>query len=248
MDMKADTLGIIPARLQSSRFPKKLIQKINGFPLVYHTYRRVVESGAFGEVIVAADDPEIGDVLAPYSVPVLLTDPSHPSGTFRVIEVMEKKPEYPFFVNIQGDEPLIPPETIHAVVKTLHEYGNGVATAAMKITEEAAYLDPNTVKVVFNEAGKALYFSRSPIPHDRDKKELFRSIFPYKHIGIYGYSREALRTIKNLKESILENLEKLEQLRFLDGGMDIRVAITTKDSIGVDTREDFEKVKNILEN
>jgi 3-deoxy-manno-octulosonate cytidylyltransferase (CMP-KDO synthetase) len=174
-----------------------------------------------------------------------MTGSGHASGTDRVAEVAEKI-EADIFVNLQGDEPLIRPEMIDDVIMLLGEPGADIATLACKILfseHPEDYTDPNVVKAVFDKQGFALYFSRSPIPHGRDEK-VPRAV--YKHLGIYGYRREALLKLTGLPPTPLEEAEKLEQLRALEHGMRIRIKETEFDTIGVDTPEDLEKVEKWL--
>lgn len=241
-------LGVIPARLKSQRFADKIIQKINNRALINYTYEKANQCSMFDDVIIAIDDNKIYESLDDqYKPAAMITSKHHPSGTDRIIEVMENKNEYDYYINIQGDEPLIPIHTIEGVIHVLQNEKTDISTAAIEITESKDYLNPNIVKVVFDNNQKALYFSRSPIPYDRSNDTLFKTIKPYKHIGIYGYTKNALAKIKSLKEEPLESSEKLEQLRFLSNGFAIKVFITNTDSIGVDTEEDFILVKKVLE-
>jgi 3-deoxy-manno-octulosonate cytidylyltransferase (CMP-KDO synthetase) len=236
-------IGVIPARFDSTRFPGKPLVEISGKPLVQWVYERACQAQSLQEVWVATDDERIQRTVHSFGGRAVMTAKSHRSGTERVVEVAAAT-QAEVFINIQGDEPLIAPSTIEAVCGLFRtDVTLQVATARipMRLPEEAA--DPNVVKVVTDHAGRALYFSRSPIPYPRRGPASF-----HKHIGIYGYRRSLLLRLDDLRPSRLEDAECLEQLRFLENGISIAVATVSEDSIGVDTPEDLERVRPLLEN
>ncbi len=238
-----NVLGVIPARLDSTRLPKKLIRKVCGKPLIQYVYENVKKASCLSDVIVACDDQEIVDVVEGFGGEALLTSVNHQSGTERIHEIAQKI-KADIYVNIQGDEPLMDPQSIDSLVQNFKDEPEFlVATLAVKKTDEQEYLNPNAVKVVFDQAGKALCFSRSSLPHFR---EAGAEVVFWKHLGIYAYRAEFMSRFAGLKESFLEKSEKLEQLRFLDNGISIKVIETEKDSIGVDTEEDLQIVEKIL--
>jgi 3-deoxy-manno-octulosonate cytidylyltransferase (CMP-KDO synthetase) len=240
-------LGIIPARYASTRFPGKPLALIAGKPLVQHVVEQCQKALALSEVIVATDDTRIWEVAQNFCR-AEMTSPGHPSGTDRLAEVAQRC-ECDAVVNIQGDEPLIDPKVIDAVAGALA--GAEMSTAATPLRAPEEYDNPNVVKVVVNAAGRALYFSRRTIPYLRDAAS--RSVagqlaaFPFlKHIGIYGYRREALLRLVTFPVSPLEQAEKLEQLRALENGMAIAVVQVDYDSVGVDVPADVARVEKLL--
>jgi 3-deoxy-manno-octulosonate cytidylyltransferase (CMP-KDO synthetase) len=240
-------LGIIPARYASTRFPGKPLALIAGKPLVQRVVEQCQKAGTLSEVIVATDDTRIWEVAQNFCR-AEMTSPGHPSGTDRLAEVAQRC-ECDAVVNIQGDEPLIDPKVIDAVAGALT--GVEMSTAATPIRAPEEYDNPNVVKVVVNAAGRALYFSRRTIPYLRDAAS--RSVagqlaaFPFlKHIGIYGYRREALLRLVTFPVSPLEQAEKLEQLRALENGMAIAVVQVDYDSVGVDVPADVARVEKLL--
>jgi 3-deoxy-manno-octulosonate cytidylyltransferase (CMP-KDO synthetase) len=243
--MKA--LGIIPARYASTRFPGKPLHPIAGKPLIQHVVERCKRARSLSEVIVATDDARIRDVVRRFCR-VEMTRPDHPSGSDRIAEVAVRC-ACDAVVNIQGDEPLIDPGVIDAVVAALADHE--MSTAATIIKAPAECNDPNVVKVVVNSAGQALYFSRRTIPYLRDAasgsiaEQL--AAFPFlKHLGVYGYRRETLLRLVNYPVSPLEAAEKLEQLRALENGIAIAVVKVDYDSVGVDIQEDVARVEALL--
>lgn len=241
------TLGIIPARYASTRFPGKPLALIAGKPLIQHVVEQCQKATSLTEVIVATDDARIFEVAQDFCR-VEMTSPDHPSGSDRIAEIAERN-ECDAIINIQGDEPLIDPSVIDAVANALEQ--NEMSTAATPIKEVSEYDNPNVVKVVVNVSGHALYFSRHTIPFLRDAAN--RSVaeqlaaFPFlKHLGIYGYRRETLLRLVKCPQSPLEQAEKLEQLRALENGIQIAVVKVDYDSIGVDLPEDVERVEKLL--
>lgn len=240
--MKA--LGVIPARLGSVRLPRKPLKKIAGKLLVQHVYQNVKKSKWLDDVVVATDSKEIVQAVDDFGGEAVLTSPAHASGTERVGEVAKKFKKYDTFVNIQGDEPLMAGS---AVDKLLRDFGKEktalIASLYTPKTEKKEFENPNVVKVVLDKKGCALYFSRATIPFDRSGKD---SGF-MKHLGIYAYRRKFLMELPKLKASLLENREKLEQLKWLDNGYKIRMIACRADSIGVDTEEDLKLVERLIE-
>jgi len=240
-------IGIIPARYGSTRFPGKPLALIAGKPLIQHVVERCQQARALREVIVATDDTRIWEVAQNFCR-AEMTSPDHPSGTDRLAEVIQRC-ECDATVNIQGDEPLIEPAIIDAVAGELA--GSEMSTAATLVRDEAEYADANVVKVVVNTAGRALYFSRRTIPYVRDAASGSvagqLAAFPFlKHIGIYGYRREALLRLVKYPVSALERAEKLEQLRALENGLSIAVVRVDYESVGVDVPADVPRVEKIL--
>lgn len=242
-------LAVIPARYASMRLPGKMIMELAGKPVVLHAYERTCEASLVDKVIVAADDSRIVDALAAYQAPVQMTSPDHVCGTDRIAEVALGV-DAEIILNVQGDEVNIEPETIDNVIRPLLDQADVVmSTARHRITEPEIINNPNVVKVVCDVNGHALYFSRSPIPHIRDQidrdSELNTSY--WQHVGIYAFRRDFLIEFSGMSQTPLENLEKLEQLRAIENGYKIAVVETVHESIGIDTPEDLERARAILE-
>lgn len=235
-------VGVIPARLESVRLPRKMLREICGRPLIQWTYENAKRAPALREVIVATDSPEIESCVRNFGGQVRLTRKDHPSGTSRIAEIAGSL-EAEILVNVQGDEPRVDVNAISNLVKVFADPGIRVATLAVSKQDAEEFRNPNVVKVVKDASGFALYFSRSPIPYDRDGK--FRGFL--KHLGVYAYRRDFLvRDWGKLKPSLLEESEKLEQLRILDNGFSIKVVEVPEDSVGIDTEEDLIAVEKIL--
>ncbi|HYA41103.1 MAG TPA: 3-deoxy-manno-octulosonate cytidylyltransferase [Syntrophobacteraceae bacterium] len=235
-------LGVIPARYDSTRLPGKVLRDIAGKPMLYWVYRNARKSRLLADLLVATDSERVLQFCEREGIPVMLTG-RHPSGTDRLREVMERV-DADIYINIQGDEPTLRPEHIEAIVSPFLTPDARVQVATLKVAvDEAAAQDPNNVKVVTDDRGRALYFSRCPIPFDRDGAGAVKR---YKHIGIYAYTRAALTLFHSLTESSLESAEKLEQLRFLENGVAIYVVETPYDTVGVDTEADLERVRLLL--
>jgi 3-deoxy-manno-octulosonate cytidylyltransferase (CMP-KDO synthetase) len=235
-------LAIIPARLASTRLPRKTLRLIAGKTLLARVYEAVRSSPQLEGVIVATDSDEIATVCRENGWPVRMTSSSHRSGTDRVHEVSNSVPA-DVYVCVQGDEPLTRPEHI---VRLLDVMSNpAVLVGTLKTPAHAADVNnPNAVKVVTDQAGRALYFSRSTIPCDRDSTG---SVRYYKHLGMYAYRKSALDLFARSPESTLERTERLEQLRFLENGIPIYVGETPYDTVGVDTEADLRRVEEILQ-
>lgn len=237
-------IGVIPSRYGSTRLPAKPLANINGKPLVWHVVQQAKKAKLFSRIIVATDDKRIVDALAAYDIDVMLTSAKHASGTERVAEVA-RKTDAALYINIQGDEPMIPPANIKRCVELLTKNKSAaLSTVAVPLTDAHDIADPNVVKVVTDANNRALFFSRSPIPFQRDAADKPPRYF--KHLGIYGYRRSALLSIVKLKPAPIERAEKLEQLRWLYNGYDIYVARGAGDSVGVDTPADLERVRMLL--
>lgn len=234
---------VIPARLASTRLPRKLLLQETGKSVIQHTYEAAKQASRPIDVCVAAGDMELADHVQSFGGRVVMTDPAAASGTDRVTEVAEAMPHVDIFVNVQGDEPEIDAQSIDRVIEMLEvDPLADVATLATPIRSEDMWRDPSCVKVVFNGAQRALYFSRSPIPFVRDwDPELLchePALF-YQHVGIYAYRREFLFKLSRLPRSPLEQLENLEQLRFLATGHVISVGVVEHSARGIDTPDDY---------
>lgn len=243
-------VGIIPARYASTRFPGKPLALIKGKPMIQRVYEQALKS-VLDAVVVATDDARIADAVMDFGGRYVLTDPNHRSGTDRCREALELlDAQYDAVVNIQGDEPFIDPQQINQVVELICRDDTDLASLAKRIDDEDELFSPNTVKVVMNKQGNALYFSRNPIPFMRnlDRKEWFAKGTFYKHIGIYAYKAEALRQIADLQPTTLELAESLEQLRWLENGLNIRMGLTESENVSIDQPKDIEKAERFAEN
>lgn len=244
-------LVVIPARYASSRLHAKPLADIGGKPMVVHVAERARESGAEA-VWVATDHQEVFDAVRRHGHQALMTRADHASGTDRIAEAAQQLglADSDIVVNVQGDEPLMAPELIREVAQSLIEHGDAsIATACHPITDAESLLNPNVVKVVLDQSGHALYFSRAPIPYPRDSFAINQSALPpglpsYRHIGIYAYRARYLHLYQRLEPVALERFEALEQLRALWHGHRIAVAVTAHaPEAGVDTAEDLERVR-----
>lgn len=235
-------VAVIPARFASTRFPGKALAEIEGKPMVQWVYERASKAERVSKVVVATDDERILEAVRAFGGEAVMTSPEHPTGTDRVAEVAERLlPEAEAIVNVQGDEPLIEPSEIDAAVEALSSDPEAdMSTLAAPIREEEVFENPNAVKVVCDRRGYALYFSRSPIPHYREGR---REPQPLLHVGLYCYRRETLLKLVRLPRSPLEEAESLEQLRALENGMRIKVALVPRHEPGVDTPEDLERIR-----
>ena len=243
-----DFLVVIPARLGSTRLPRKPLADIGGKPMVVRVAERAKQSLA-QSVVVATDSPEIKAACHEHQIECLLTSADHPTGTDRLAEVAHllKLPASAFVVNVQGDEPLIPPELINQVAQTLANNAQcAISTIAVPIRDSSEIENPNVVKVVLNRAGEALYFSRAPIPFVRDTQSAHK-IGHLRHLGIYAYRADFLQAYSKLEPAPPEQAESLEQLRALWNGHRIAVHIASEaPPAGVDTPEDLERVRLLL--
>lgn len=246
---------IIPVRYNSSRLPGKALLDIAGKPMIQHVYEKAIQSGAIS-VVIATDDDRIADVVGKFGAKVCMTRPDHESGTDRIAEAVVKLgyEDDEIIINVQGDEPLIPPKPIHQLAINLAEHDNiRVATLCEPLTSVEELFDPNIVKVVLNQRGYAIYFSRAPIPWNRDvfplknNAEFPKEMVCYRHRGIYAYRVGFLLEFMEWLPSPLEKLEKLEQLRTLWYGGKIHVGIS-KEKIpsDVNTQSDLEVVRKLI--
>ncbi|MGA2798357.1 MAG: 3-deoxy-manno-octulosonate cytidylyltransferase [Thermoguttaceae bacterium] len=234
---------IIPARLASTRLPRKLLLRETGKSLIQHTYEAARSARRPSGVCVATDHEEIFCEVQSFGGQAVMTDPRAPSGTDRVAEVARVLTDADIIVNVQGDEPELAGESIDLVIKLLEDDRTAqMATLATPIRNRRQWEDPACVKVVFDHRGKALYFSRSPIPYPREQEQaLFNSDPPkfYQHVGLYAYRRDFLLKLAAMPPSPLEKLEKLEQLRVLEAGYSILVGVVDESTFGIDTPEDY---------
>jgi len=235
-------IGIIPARYASTRFPGKPLTMIHNKPMIQHVYERAKETD-LDDVYVATDDERIKNAVENFGGKVVMTNPNHLSGTDRCAEIARilNLNDTDFIINIQGDEPFIRKEEINLLINLIENQKTQIATLVKPITSEEEFNNPNQVKVVFTNSNKALYFSRSPIPHTAH----YTTQTAYKHIGIYAYCNNILQKITQLPVSTLEKTEKLEQLRWLENDYSIYITICRHESIAIDTPEDLLRIKNI---
>ncbi len=235
---------VIPARYASTRLPAKPLLEVKNKPIIQYVYEAAKKS-KFGEnVIVATDDLRIKEAVEKFNGVCEMTDENHKCGSDRIAEIAKRHEEFDYILNLQGDEPQITPEVIDIAIETLlKEEDTDISTLVREIKSEEQINNPNCVKCVFDNNFNALYFSRCPIPYERNKNA---SAY-YAHIGIYGYKRNSLIKMTQLPQTNLEKQESLEQLRALQNGMKIKVACVNLNPIGIDTIEDFEKFKKIIE-
>lgn len=249
-DSKLRFAGIIPARFASTRFPGKPLVNIGGKSMIQRVYEQV--SKVLTDVYVATDDQRIYDAVLAFGGRVIMTSDQHRSGTDRCYEAYTQLPTgFDVVINIQGDEPFIQPSQIEALKMCFEDDATQIATLVKAIASnetESLLFNPNSPKVVLDKNNCALYFSRSPIPYRRGAEEKdWASLHTYyKHIGIYAYRAQVLAEITALEPSILEIAESLEQLRWLENGYKIKVGFTDVETVGIDTPEDLEKVKDLL--
>ncbi len=240
------TVVLIPARFGSTRLPGKPLAEIGGKPMIQHVYERASRAQLVHEVIVATDDRRIIAAVEKFGGHAVITPADAPSGSDRIARVASQLRDAEIIVNVQGDEPFLPPAMIDEALRPLHADPHvRVGTLARRIEDVETLQDPAVVKVVLDRNSNALYFSRSPIPFGRDitPAELLTRIPVYRHIGLYVYRREFLLHYTTLPQTPLEQTEKLEQLRILEHGYPIRVAVTTHHSIAVDTPADLERAR-----
>lgn len=236
---------MIPARYGATRFPAKLMQDLCGKPVTVHTYQRVADTNLFDQVYVVTDDDRIEKAIHEVGGKVIRSQKEHNSGSDRLAEA-SKDLEVDIIVNVQGDEPFTDAENLKKVIDIFtNDSQRNIAVASLMecITNPEDIANPNNVKVVVNKFNEALYFSRSIIPFPRDPNI---AVPYYKHIGIYAYRKDALQQFTQLPPSLLEETEKLEQLRYLENGFKIRLALTNIPTIGIDTPEDLEKARKRL--
>ncbi len=235
-------VGVIPARYGSTRLEGKVLIPLAGKPMIWHVWNRASKAKCLSDVIIACDDKRVFDVAEDFGANVVMTDVDLVSGTDRVSQAMINI-DADVVVNIQGDEPLIDPKVIDKLADVFVKDENALmATVIKSISKDIEINNPNVVKVVVDQDGNALYFSRSPIPFDRSQQ--YKKY--YKHLGLYAYKKDFLSDFTKLKPSPLELAEKLEQLRVLENGYAIKTVVTDVETIGVDTKEDVEVVEKIL--
>lgn len=241
-----DVIGIIPARYSSTRFEGKVLADILGKPMIQHVWERSKQARLLDDLIIACDDERVAGVAKDFGAKVVLTAKGHTCGTDRICETVNPI-DVKIVINIQGDEPLIHPTMIDQVARVLLDDDSISMATVMKLIEDHKDLnDPDVVKVVIDKDNFALYFSRAPIPFQAQNSEIKLPAY-FKHIGLYGYTKDFLFIYKNLPISYLEKVECLEQLRVLEEGFRIKTIETKYDTIGVDTPEDLQKVKEYLQ-
>lgn len=235
------TVVVIPARLESTRLPNKVILDIGGKPLIQRVFEQVKKSKKVSDIFIATDSEKIIKIVESFGGKAILTSSKHQSGTDRISEAVQNL-ETDFIINVQGDEPLISPNLIDSLISVLENDDEVSFVSAMRKIDNLEDLDnPNCVKVITDFSQNAIYFSRSKIPFSRDND--FQNYF--QHIGIYGYKKDFLLKYSQLPQTVLEQTEKLEQLRAIENGFKIRMVETEYKSIGVDTLADLEKVRQI---
>ncbi len=238
--MSGKTAIIIPSRYGSTRLPAKALIEVNGKPIIQYVWEKATASKLADEVIIATDHEKIIEACGKFGANAMMTRVDHQCGSDRIAEVAEKRPDIEYIINVQGDEPLITPDSIDACISALKDNADAdVSTLIRVINDEEELSNPNVVKCVKNLAGYAMYFSRSKIPYERNAVNHTY----YGHMGIYGYKREALFKMTSLPQTSLEQTESLEQLRVLDNGMKIITAVVEDNAVGIDTIEDVERFK-----
>lgn len=240
-------IGIVPARFSSTRFPGKPLADINGKSMIQRVYEQCIQADRLSRLVIATDDERIMNHVQEFGGNAVITSPQHQSGTDRCAEVIEKigVDKWDVVINIQGDEPYIHPEQIDLLCSTFDEQETKLATLVKKITSIDELFNHNNVKVILNKRKEAVYFSRSPIPYNRNfpEQEWLKYSNYYKHIGIYGYRTQNLLEVSRLAKTNLEVTESLEQLRWIENGYIIRAEITSLESIAIDTPDDLLRIK-----
>lgn len=237
MNTKENRIALIPARLESQRLPEKLLLPLRGIPIVVRTYRAVVGSDLFDKVVVICNHSKIATVLDEYNCEYIYNDTHFESGTDRIANELKKFP-YEYVVNVQADEPFTKKNELNKLIQLFDNKLVEVATLKCKLTDYKSIDNANNVKIVTNVSGRALYFSRAPIPFIRDKNV---PVQHFKHIGIYGYRRGVLLKLSQLLPSKLELAEKLENLRMIEHGFYVAVAEIENSPLSIDTQEDYER-------
>lgn len=236
------TAALIPARYASTRLPAKLIEDLGGMTVIQRTYLSAKETGLFDQIVIATDHQTIKNQIKELGGNVFFSVTPHESGSDRIAEAA-KELDCDIIINIQGDEPFLDKSTLESLIKSFQDDSVQMASLMFEISEEEAR-NPNAVKVVTDQNSNALYFSRSPIPFNRDKVE---GIKYWKHVGIYAYKKDLLLQFTQWSNSQLEKIEMLEQLRVLERGVKIRMVATTHQAIAIDTAEDLERAREFLE-
>ncbi len=233
------TIGVIPARFASTRFPAKVLANIAGKPMIRHVWEKATQCKELDEVLIACDHQEVFKAAQNFKARVVMTDPRHPSGSDRIAQAV-KDLNVDIVINIQGDEPFVDSRTIDALAVLLKQDTKILmATVIKPITDEADAVDPNVVKCVVDAQGYALYFSRAPIPYHR--KGVSLGNIGFKHLGLYAYVKDFLMEFTNWPKGALESIEELEQLRALERGVKIKTTVTPHESMAVDTPQDLQK-------
>jgi len=235
-------IAVIPARYASTRFPGKPLALLKGKPIIQHVYERVLNSNLFSDVIVATDDDRIAQLVKGFGGKYKITSADHISGSDRIAEVI-KNLDCDIVFNVQGDEPMIETEPLARLKAVFQEEKVRVASLMTPTSDDKVLLDINIVKVLTDNKFNALYFSRSPIPFNRDN---VTGVEYFRHIGVYAYRKQTLLDFIKLPPGRLEQIEKLEQLRFLENSIHIRMVETTYQGIGIDTPEDLTQVESLL--
>lgn len=236
-------LGVIPARYGSTRFPGKPLAIINGKSMIQRVYEQAQKATALAQVVVATDDARIQEAVNSFGGTVIMTNPEHPSGTDRCQEALSATGPFDIVINIQGDEPFIDPHNIDLLAACFENPDTQIATLVKQVEDGETLCNPNKIKVALTRNLNALYFSRTAIPYYRgEAKDWLTQHTYYSHIGIYAYRASVLQEITQLPPSALELTEKLEQLRWLENGYSIKVAITESEAESIDTPEDLEKM------
>ena len=241
----SDILVVIPARYGSSRLPGKMLKLLAGKPVVMHVYEACKKANV-GEVLIATESQLVVDALAKFGAKAVLTSDQCQSGTDRVYEAAKNRPEK-IVINVQGDEPFIAPTTVQKIAALLQKEPQcDIASAVAPTLDNAKIDNPNCVKAVLNQEGKALYFSRSRVPYKREITDENKNIPYWQHCGIYGYQRKALERFVSLPQSPLEKLEKLEQLRALEDGMTLKCVVIDAAGPAIDTAQDLQAAEEYL--
>jgi 3-deoxy-manno-octulosonate cytidylyltransferase (CMP-KDO synthetase) len=235
------TAALIPARYASTRLPAKLVQDLGGISVIQRTYQSTLASGVFDEVWVVTDHEQIRDQILDLGGRVFFSHKNHESGSDRIAEALEAV-DSDLIVNVQGDEPFQDAVSLKNLVAVFDKPKVKMASLMCRISEDESY-NPNTVKVVFDKDRNAIYFSRSPIPFNREKRE---QATYWKHIGVYAYTRELLQEFTSWPKGQLEQMEMLEQLRLIERGVKIKMVETTHQAIAIDTQEDLDRARNFL--
>ncbi|WOO42156.1 3-deoxy-manno-octulosonate cytidylyltransferase [Rubellicoccus peritrichatus] len=247
MEIMSCVSVVIPARLESTRLPNKVLLEIGGKPMLERVWEQVSQMKSADEVFIATDSGLVAEAAESWGAKVALTSPDCPSGTDRIASILDKL-SGDFILNVQGDEPFVPPALLEDLVEAFNQNPCDIVTPVFSIAEGEEILDPNLVKAVRTGSGRALYFSRGAVPHVRgsDHNHWPVEAIHWGHIGVYGYSRDVLAKYPGLSQSPLERVEKLEQLRFLENGFSIQTVVTEYRPIGVDTEEDLIRAREMI--
>lgn len=241
------SIALLPARLASTRLPEKMLADLGGKPLIVRSWEAVAATGLFNEVWIVTDHERIFEAATKQGAQVCMSSADHPSGSDRLAEIAHQRPDVDLIVNVQGDEPFTQKSSLEALLACFNDPQVQVASLCCRIAHKAEFDNPNLVKVVTNQQGDALYFSRAPIPFPREGAPADALPFDaWQHIGIYAYKRDVLLQFTQWVPSPIEEIEKLEQLRLLHHGINIRMAAVAEKSIGIDTMEDLEHARRLF--